>query len=220
MPRKVSLRVVNVDLDDETALERIAAHLDDLFWSEVDGRVYVDLFVDESDLVCAAVDVACRIHTNLLGARVDEVDDDLVGIPDIALRTGLNRETIRSWVNATRGPGRFPIPVGSLGGGQRGSAKIWRWREVNEWLRSNFSLGDKFDYPSQAEIAEINAQLSQLSHHNQPSLQNGPFVVTSLNVNSPIQLSPSPHITITEPSQMIARIPASDPQHITIGSTA
>jgi hypothetical protein len=220
MTRKVTLRVLGVDLEDEAALERIAAHLDDLLWSEIDGRVCVDVFANESDLVCAAVDVACRIRTHLLGARVDQLDDDLVGIPDIAARTGLNRETIRSWTNGVRGSGDFPPVVGSLGGGQRGPAKVWRWRDVNRWLKENFSLGDEFDYPTQAEVAEINSQLMQLERFKRPSIQNGPTMTNTLNVSMSILSSSSPSIVVASYDPRRAAIGNSivDPQNVVIGN--
>ena len=220
MPRKVSLQVLNVDLENEGVLERIAAHLDDLLWSEVDGRVCVDVFANEKDLVCAAVDVACRIRTHLSGSLIEQIDDDLVGIPDIAARTRLNRETIRSWSNGTRGPGGFPPPVGSIGGGQRGSAKVWRWRDVNKWLGDSYELDDGFDYPSQAEVSEINAHLMRLEQLTHPAIQNGPIMAGAFAVSAPIRISTSPRTTVTSPSlsRVAAENPIASSQHIMIGS--
>jgi hypothetical protein len=220
MTQKVSLQVRGVDLEDEAVLERVATHLDDLLWSQTDDRVCVDIFADKSDLVCAVVDVACRIRTHLLDARIDQVDDELVGIPDIAARIGLNRETIRSWANGTRGPGDFPISVGSLGGGQRGSAKIWRWRDVNKWLKNNLSLGDNFDYPSQAQVADINSHLMRLESFRRPSVQNGPMPMLTLDVSNPIRSSSRPIVVVTsqDPRRSTVGNSVSDSQNVVIGS--
>jgi len=220
MTQKVSLRVHGVDLEDEAVLERVAAHLDDLLWSQIDDRVCVEIFADEKDLVCAVVDVACRIRAHLLSARIDQMDDELVGIPDIAARIGLNRETVRSWANGARGPRDFPASVGSLGGGKRGSAKIWRWRDVNKWLNENFSLGDDFDYPSQAQVADINSHLIRMESVRRPPVQNGPPVTPTLNVGNPISSSSRINVLVTyqDPRRSTTGNLVSDSQSVVIGS--
>jgi hypothetical protein len=164
MHTRVTLRVLNVDLDDEETLERIAEHLGDLAWSVTDGVTSVTLFTEPNNVVCHAVETAHRIEHKLVGSRVDEVDEELVTIPDISARTKVHRETVRSWVNGTRGPGEFPFPKNSFGGGDRGSMKAWRWAEVNKWLDLNYSLGDGYSYPTRKEYAEINAFLARADY--------------------------------------------------------
>jgi hypothetical protein len=178
MQRKITLRVLGVDLDDEDTVAIIAADLDDLAWSMVDGRVRATLFVDQVNLVNKTVETA-RCIEHKLTARVDQVDEDLVGIPDIAARVKINRETVRSWANGTRGPRGFPVPVGAVGGGERGSAKVWKWREVNDWLDRHYSLGDGYSYPTLAEVAEINAYLAHAEYMLVAALQNGPPAINS-----------------------------------------
>jgi hypothetical protein len=176
MQRKMTLRVLGVDLDNQQTVLIIANHLDDLIWSVVDGRVRVTLLMEQPRaLVGEALETARRIESRLSGAKVDRVDEELVGIPDIAARLKLNRETVRAWATGSRGPGKFPIPVGSLGGGDRGAAKIWRWADVNSWLDRNYSLGDGYSYGTDAEIAEVNAYLTHADYMVVASVQNGPY---------------------------------------------
>jgi len=164
METRIILRVLGVDVDDRQTMELIAEHLDDLAWSIVDGVTRVTLFTQEVDTVSQAVDIAHRIENKLSGARVDEADEELVTIPDISARTKMHRETVRSWINGTRGPGDFPLPSASFGGGERGSMKAWRWADVNRWLDRHYALGDGYSYPTKKEYAEINAFLARADY--------------------------------------------------------
>jgi hypothetical protein len=164
MQTRVTLRVLNVDLDDDETVECVAEHLGDLAWSVVDGVTSVTLFAETANVVSQAIETAHRIEHKLVGSRVAEVDDELVAIPDISARTKVHRETVRSWVNGTRGPGDFPLPKSSFGGGDRGSMKAWRWADVNEWLGKHYALGDGYLYPTRKEYAEINAFLARAEY--------------------------------------------------------
>lgn len=164
METRIILRVLGVDVDDRQTMELIAEHLDDLAWSIVDGVTRITLFTQAANAVSQAVDSAHRIENKLIGARVDEVDEELVTVPDISARTKIHRETIRSWINGTRGPGDFPLPTSSFGGGERGSMKAWRWADVNRWLDQHYSLGDGYLYPTRKEYAEINAFLARADY--------------------------------------------------------
>lgn len=179
MQGKVTLRVIGVSLDDEETIERIATYLDDLVWTVVDNRVRATVIVaNHAELVSKAVEAARRIEHCLTGSRVDRIDEELVGVPDIAARVGLNRETVRSWTIGSRGPGGFPNPIGSVGGGERGAAKIWRWADVNVWLDLNYSLGDGCSYASDSEFAEISAYLARADYMVVAHVQNGPPAIT------------------------------------------
>jgi hypothetical protein len=163
---KVALSVLNVDLRDEETCEVIAEKLSHLVWSSVDRRVTATLLLDESshplddDVVLASAMAAARdIHCTLPRARVERVAEALVAIPDIAKRLKVNRETVRSWVNGSRGPGGFPVHVGSLGGGDRGPTRVWTWARVNQWLDDVYRLGDGTTYPSDVQIARVNSLL-------------------------------------------------------------
>jgi predicted DNA-binding transcriptional regulator AlpA len=164
MLTRVVLRVLGVDLDDDELVESITEHLGDFAWSVVDGVTRATLFIESGNIVSHVVDSAHRIQHKIPGSRIDEVDEELVAIPDISARTKVHRETVRAWINGTRGAGDFPMPVGSLGGGGRGSMRAWRWAEVNAWLDQHYSLGDGYLYPSRKEYAEINAFLARAEY--------------------------------------------------------
>ena len=72
-----------------------------------------------------------RIADELPGLRLVRLDPDLVGVPDIAERTGHSRQNVQQWVSGERNGDRpFPPPEGSAG-----RSLVWRWAEVNAWLR-------------------------------------------------------------------------------------
>ncbi|MEU4555744.1 hypothetical protein [Micromonospora violae] len=154
---RVALRVTGVDLDNDATLGALFEVLDDLTWMEIDGRTLAVLHTD-GDPVASAVLAARQITAGLPGAKVEEVDQDLVGISDIAKRIGVTREAVRLWVDGRRGPGGFPPPVGSAGGGERGSVRFWRWASVSDWLRK-YNLHDEEDALSAVQVAEVNAAL-------------------------------------------------------------
>lgn len=197
MQRKITLRVLGVSLDDEQTVSSIATHLDDLVWSAVDACVHATVIADNScDLVSQTIEAARRIEHNVPDAHVDRVDEELVGVSDIAARVGLNRETIRSWATGSRGPGSFPRPVGSVGGGDRGATKIWRWADVNAWLDNYYSLGDNYSYASNAELAEINAYLAGVKSMV-VALVNGPTTLPGVSYTRNIDSRANKTYTIT-----------------------
>jgi hypothetical protein len=162
MGYKIGLVVTGVDLADEATLAQIASsQLDDLVWTEIDGRVIAVLYTDETDPDCVVVDTKHRVEHALRGARVVRVDDDLVGISDIATRAGVNRETVRTWTTGERGPGDFPAPRGSIGGGTRGPSKVWSWPDVASWLGHRYRLATEHKALHPALVASVNAQLAR-----------------------------------------------------------
>ena len=80
------------------------------------------------------------------GLRLVRLDPDLVGVPDIAGRTGHTRQNVQQWTNGERNGDRpFPPPEGSAG-----RSLVWRWAEVNAWLRP-LGLGDQAIRPTREE---------------------------------------------------------------------
>lgn len=156
---RIALQVANIDLDDDRTDAIIATSLDDLSWTEVDGRVLAILHTACDNPVGSAVEAARRIEHRLPWAKVLGVDEDLVSISDISRRIGVSRETIRLWVTGRRGPGNFPPPKGTVGGGDRGSTKVWAWATVNAWLGEHYRLTDGSEHLTPQQIAEINASV-------------------------------------------------------------
>jgi predicted DNA-binding transcriptional regulator AlpA len=54
------------------------------------------------------------------------VDDDLVGVAEIAERAGVKPATVQAW---TERHATFPAPVQTFG-----VTRVWRWGDVAEWL--------------------------------------------------------------------------------------
>jgi hypothetical protein len=95
-----------------------------------------------------------RLTAALPALRVCHLDPDLVGIPDIAQRTGHSRQNVLQWVNGERnGSRRFPAPEGAAG-----RSLVWRWVDVNGWL-TPLGLGDGAVRPTRAETALIDVML-------------------------------------------------------------
>jgi hypothetical protein len=156
---RIALQVADIDLDDDQTNDLIAASLGDLSWVEIDGRVLAILHTACDNPVGSAVEVAHRIEHGLPRAKVLGVDEDLVSISDISRRIGASRETIRLWVAGKRGPGGFPAPSGSVGGGERGSTKVWSWATVNGWLGEHYRLADEDEHLTPQQVAEVNASV-------------------------------------------------------------
>ena len=72
-----------------------------------------------------------QIASKLPALRILRLDPDLVGVSDIAERTGHSRQNVQQWVARERNAGRpFPTPEGTAG-----RSLVWRWADVNEWLK-------------------------------------------------------------------------------------
>jgi hypothetical protein len=88
------------------------------------------------------------------GLRVLRLDPELVGIADIARRTGRPASEVEQWTHGdSYGSGPFPPAEGTAG-----RSLVWRWGEVNEWL-TPLGLGDGAARPSRAEAARIDVSL-------------------------------------------------------------
>jgi predicted NBD/HSP70 family sugar kinase len=120
----------HLDLDNDATLRSLAKVLPSAHWLTRNGEVHVTVAVDASDPVEAAFSVEAMVRQVAPTAQASHVVEDLVAIPDIAARVGVDREAVRLWVNGTRGPGSFPPPRGVVGD----RLKIWDWPTVNQWL--------------------------------------------------------------------------------------
>jgi len=102
----------------------------------------------------AASQLVSRLAAALPGLRVVRLDPELVGISDIAQRIGHSRQNVQQWVNGERNGSRpFPAPEGCAG-----RSLVWRWADVNEWLRP-LGVSDEAVRPSHEEAARIDVML-------------------------------------------------------------
>lgn len=164
MPYKVALLVEGLSFDDDATLDSIGAHLSDLMWMRRDGRLTATWTGETADPVLRTLRVADRIRDVFPNCCVRDLDDDLVGISDIAQRSSVSREAVRHWINGSRGPGRFPTPAGSIGSGARGATKLWRWAVVNAWLDNHYRLSDGFRYLDERQRAVALERLTRVGH--------------------------------------------------------
>jgi hypothetical protein len=134
----VTLEYSGVDLHDDDQLEALAVAASWIHWVRIDGETRALITADGESPTRVALDAINLIRKVVPDAIPVRVVHDLVAIPDIARRIGVNRETVRTWFKGTRGPGGFPRPRGAVGD----HMQIWDWGAVNEWLRANLALGD------------------------------------------------------------------------------
>jgi predicted DNA-binding transcriptional regulator AlpA len=102
----------------------------------------------------AASRLVSRLTAALPGLKIVRLDPELVGISDIAQRIGHSRQNVQQWVNGERNGSRpFPAPEGCAG-----RSLVWRWADVNEWLRP-LGVSDEAVRPSREEAARIDVML-------------------------------------------------------------
>jgi predicted DNA-binding transcriptional regulator AlpA len=104
------------------------AGCDDALVSFQRGRIIVD-FAREADSVEAALSSALDA-VRRAGARVERVEPDpLVGLSEIAQRSGLTRAAVHNYAKGDR-RGDFPPPVARV----TTASPLWDWAEVSGWL--------------------------------------------------------------------------------------
>jgi len=102
----------------------------------------------------AASRLVPRLAAALPKLKIVRLDPELVGISDIAQRIGHSRQNVQQWVNGERNGSRpFPAPEGCAG-----RSLVWRWADVNEWLRP-LGVSDEAVRPSREEAARIDVML-------------------------------------------------------------
>lgn len=145
--------VYGVSLDDDQATAILTGEFDGVLSSNR-GRTRYAVSGRGTDSADAASKLVSRLTAALPALHVCYLDPDLVGIPDIAERTGHSRQNVLQWVNGERNGSRpFPVPEGTAG-----RSLIWRWADVNEWL-TPLGLGDGAARPTRAETTLIDAIL-------------------------------------------------------------
>ncbi|MFI0722773.1 helix-turn-helix transcriptional regulator [Streptomyces sp. NPDC021224] len=153
MDYELTFVVSGVSVDDDDAVEALEA---------IDAMLFrgggVDLLTvtgTGSDAVRAALQAATEAVSASPRLRVLRLDRNLVGIPEIAERSGRSRQNVAQWVRGERqGAGTpFPLPEGTAG-----RSMVWLWSEVNTWLRA-LGLDDGLHHPTRTEMALIDHAL-------------------------------------------------------------
>jgi predicted DNA-binding transcriptional regulator AlpA len=105
---------------------------------------------DGDGAVDAAHRLCVRLRRALPAVRLVRLDADLVGVADIAVRAGRSRQNVLQWVDGERrGEQPFPEPEGMAG-----RSLVWRWGEVDAWLRS-IGEGDDVHVPLREEALAL-----------------------------------------------------------------
>jgi predicted DNA-binding transcriptional regulator AlpA len=145
--------VDGMSLDDDQAMAILTGEFDGVLSSNR-GRTRYAVSGSGAGSADAASTLVSRLTAALPALRVCYLDPDLVGIPDIAERTGHSRQNVLQWVNGERNASRpFPVPEGTAG-----RSLIWRWADVNSWL-TPLGLGDGAARPTRTEATVIDAML-------------------------------------------------------------
>ncbi|GAA3745879.1 helix-turn-helix transcriptional regulator [Salinactinospora qingdaonensis] len=145
-----------ISLDDHTAVQRLTEELDALL-SHSHGTPRMTVAGEGPDAVTAALAVVTRALDLVPTMRVVRLDWDLVGVSDIAERTGRSRQNVTQWVRGQRHD-RVPFPAPE---GTAGHSLIWLWSEVNTWL-CELGLDDGENRPTRVQMAEIDWRLHGL----------------------------------------------------------
>lgn len=145
----VSLVLEGVALTDDV-IDVLVDAIGDVVPAAVGGVVTVTAPIEAPSEESAAFALIERVRSVLPDAVVVRLDQDLVSIPDIAVRTGRTRESVRQLVDGKRGPGGFPAPVGTVGD----SIRVWPWAVVADWFR--VALGEELgEYGVSPETAAL-----------------------------------------------------------------
>lgn len=156
----VSVVVDNLELTDYV-LDALFTGIEDAVPSSINGVVKITAPVPADDDHAAALRLLDLIHAALPQAIPVRLDQDLVSITDIAERSGRTRESIRLFVEAKRGPGHFPPPIGIVGN----AIRVWPWNSVLDWFRE--ALGEEPDERgvSPDTAAAIDTYLAEKRRH-------------------------------------------------------
>jgi hypothetical protein len=147
------LVVDGVSTEDDEAVAILTDAFDGVFsWNR--GLYRLAVSGTGRDSYEAASRLLSRLTAALPGLKVVHLDPELVGISDIAQRIGHSRQNVLQWVNGERNGSRpFPAPEGCAG-----RSLVWRWADVNEWLRP-LGVSDEAVRPSREEAARIDVML-------------------------------------------------------------
>lgn len=147
--------VSGVDVDNQAAVDALQEHCDALLARAGGLDLLVITGVGDS-AVLAALAAVSNARAAVPQLRVCRLDRDLVGVHEIAERTGRSRQNVSQWVSGARkAQGEpFPAPEGTVG-----RSHAWLWSEVNQWLTAH-GLDDGAVYPTRGEMAEIDVALA------------------------------------------------------------
>lgn len=129
---QITLSYKNIDVEDLDQLELIAVEAPNAHVNSVDGHVRIVAVTAAHCATEAVEELVDAVHRADETATPIRAELELVAIPDIASKVGLNREAVRLWTTGKRGPGGFPPPLDVVGD----RMKVWAASDVHDWLVS------------------------------------------------------------------------------------
>lgn len=166
MALAVPLRILGVDLDNPQHVEALALENFEISLTVSDEVVTATLLLlDGQHRVSAVRDLICQIRDRVPESAVPYVQDELVGIRDIAERCDVAMESARLWSLGRRrhDPDRsFPPPRQVLETDQK-VVRLFAWRDVVAWVREMCDIDPEpgLSFLSDAEVASINDLLAE-----------------------------------------------------------
>ncbi|WP_240965188.1 helix-turn-helix transcriptional regulator [Streptomyces zingiberis] len=148
--------VSGVDVDDESAVDALRDNCDALL-ARAGGHDLLSVTWSGPSALEAAMAAVSAVRRAVPRLRVCRLDRDLVGVHEIADRTGRSRQNVSQWIAGTRKSREEPFPPAE---GTVGRSLVWTWSEVNRWLALH-GLDDGAVHPSREEATEIDFALSK-----------------------------------------------------------
>ncbi|MGW9025489.1 helix-turn-helix transcriptional regulator [Streptomyces sp. NPDC055722] len=147
--------VSGVDVDDQAAVDALLETCDALL-ARAGGVDLLSITGSGDSAIEAALTAVSAARAAVPQLQVCRLDRDLVGVHEIAERTGRSRQNVSQWIAGDRKAQgeRFPAAEGTVGRSQ-----AWLWSEVNQWLAAH-GLDDGVAYPTRTEMAEIDVALA------------------------------------------------------------
>jgi predicted DNA-binding transcriptional regulator AlpA len=161
------LVVDGVSMDDDGAVAIITDTFDGLLSSNR-GLHRLAVAGEGANAADALQNLLRQFAADLPALRILRQDPDLVGVSDIAERTGHSRQNVQQWVTGERNAERpFPAPEGTAG-----RSFVWRWADINEWLKP-LGLDDQAERPTREESILLDFALLEWNNALESGLQSG-----------------------------------------------
>ncbi|MEU5364860.1 hypothetical protein ABZ354_15455 [Streptomyces sp. NPDC005925] len=147
--------VAGVSVDDQAAVDALRDRCDAML-ARAGGLDLLSITGSGESGVHAAFRAVSTARAAVPQLKVLRLDRDLVGVNEIAERTGRSRQNVSQWIAGERKVqgSPFPAPEGTVG-----RSRAWLWSEVNRWLAAH-GLDDGAAYPTRKEMAEIDVALA------------------------------------------------------------
>lgn len=173
-----TLTVVGFDLDSEFQ----NAGLECLDYAAVVGSVggitQVDVEIEADSPEAAILRVLSDLHS--INVTTRRIELDLVSAPEIAIRLGKSRETVRLWSNGER-RSDFPAAYSTVG-----ESLAWAWADVHEWAEEQgINVGDTNPIPVVVAEAFTGAFAQTFVSHSQGWLRTSTATGTPVVPKAP-----------------------------------